>query len=102
MEKYSKTEPDIRNQRIDHLNTRWGQLYNLEKDWGERAIRYILMTNTGGAIATLSFLGTSDTALSLSAVKVALFFFIFGVFLVGVSTAKTFHHMSSLFFRAIF
>ncbi len=51
MEKYSKTEPDIRNQRIDHLNTRWGQLYNLEKDWGERAVRYILMTNSGGEIS---------------------------------------------------
>ena len=97
MEKYSETDPEIRNQRIDYINTRWGQLYHLEKEWGERALRYLLMTNSGGAIATLSFLGASGTTLSLFPAKCALFLFLFGVFLVGVTTAKTFHHMSDLF-----
>lgn len=97
MEKFSETDISIRNQRIDHINRRWGQLYELEKDWGERALRYLIMTNSGGAIATLSFLGASEKALAMPAVITALFFFVTGVFLVGVSTARTFHHMSGLF-----
>jgi hypothetical protein len=97
MEKYSETDPEVRNQRFEYVNIRWGQLHSLEKDWGEKAIRYLLMTNSGGAIATLSFLGASETAASIPFTKIALFLFLFGVFLVGVSTAKQFHYMSYLF-----
>jgi len=97
MEKFSDTESSVREQRIDYVNVRWDQLYHLEKESGERALHYLIMTNAGGAIATLSFLGASDAALSLSAAKIALLLFIIGVLLVGVSTAKSFHYMSNLF-----
>lgn len=81
------------NQRQDaFVNVWWGQLYALEKDWGERALRFLLITNSGGAVTTISFLGASEHARGLLGVKVSL-----GLFLVGVSTAKTLHRMSWLF-----
>ncbi|MBV5287204.1 MAG: hypothetical protein JZU45_14075 [Methyloversatilis discipulorum] len=97
MELFSKQDPAVRQSLNAHINQRWGQLYELEKEWGERALRYLLLTNSGGAIATLGFLGGSPTAINMLGAKISLFLFVLGVFLVGVSTAKTFHHMSHLF-----
>jgi len=97
MELFSRQNPEIRQSLNTYINQRWGQLYELEKEWGERALKYLLLTNSGGAIATLSFLGASPTAINLLGAKISLFLFVSGVFLVGVSTAITFHHMSRLF-----
>lgn len=69
----------------------------MEKEWGERALKYLLLTNSGGAIPTLSFLGASEIVLRMMPVKTALFLFVAGLILVGISTAKQFHHMSGLF-----
>lgn len=97
MEKFNETAPELKKQRIAYINKRWSQLYSLEKEWGERAMRYLLLTNSGGAIATLSFLGTSKLTSSMPTVIFSLFIFIFGVVLVGVHDARIFHQMSSLF-----
>lgn len=97
MELFSKQDPAVQQILNGHVNQRWGQLYELEKEWGERALKYLLLTNSGGAIATLSFLGASPAAINMVGAKISLFLFVFGVFLVGVSTAKTFRHMSRLF-----
>ena len=97
MAKLSEVDPGTRETLLNHINRRWGQLYDLEKEWGEKANRYLLLTNAGGAIATLSFLGASSQALNRPSAKVALLFFVVGVVLVGIGTAKQFHHMSGLF-----
>lgn len=97
MELFSKQDPAMRQSLGVHINQRWGQLYELEKQWGERALKYLLLTNSGGAIATLGFLGASPSAINMVGAKISLFLFVLGVFLVGVSTAKTFHYMSHLF-----
>lgn len=94
---YSKLDPALRAHQVNHINQRWGQLYELEKEWGERALKYLLLTNSGGSIATLSFLGASELVLRMMPVKIALFLFVVGLILVGISTAKQFHHMSGLF-----
>lgn len=82
---------------IERINQRWGQLYQLEKEWGERCLSYLMVTNAGGAIATLSFLGASDRALGMGGVKFALGLFVLGIVLVGVCIARAYHHMSGLF-----
>jgi cell division protein FtsL len=97
MENFSKLDSSIRNNFVSHINQRWRQLYELEKEWGEKALRYILFINSGGAIATLSFLGASEKAFNLSGAKIALLLFVVGIVFVGISTAKTYHHMSGLF-----
>ena len=97
MEKHSEADKENRENRNKYINNRWEQLYGLEKDWGEKALRYLLMTNSGGAIATLSFIGASKDFLTITSVKIALVLFIVGIFLIGVSIAKTYHHMNNLF-----
>jgi len=68
MAKYSESnEPDKKVFR-EFISQRWFQLYNLDKDWAERALKYLLLTNAGGAIATMSFIGVT------SHFKPALFF----------------------------
>lgn len=97
MENFSKLEPPVRDRVIGHIDRRWRQLYELEKEWGERVLKYLFLTNSGGAIATLSFLGASSSkAMNLVGTKIALFLFVFGVFLAGVATTKIFHRMSRL------
>lgn len=97
MKKFSETEINVRNQHITHINQRWNQLYYLEKESGDKALRYLLLTNSGGAIATLGFLGAFESATDMLGVKLSLFLFIIGIILLGVSVAKQYHHMSKLF-----
>ncbi len=92
---YSKLEPPKKEVLNAHINRRWGQLYELEKEWGERALKHLFLTNSGGAIATLSFMGAEKGYNSLGT-KIALFLFVLGIVFAGISTAKTFHHMSGL------
>jgi hypothetical protein len=94
---FSQQDPSTRQALGSHIRQRWAQLYELEKEWAERALKYLLLTNAGGAIATLSFLGAAPGAIGMMGAKIALSLFVLGVVLVGVSTAKTFHHMSSIF-----
>jgi hypothetical protein len=97
MEKFSKLEQAVRDNLVNHINQRWRQLYELEKEWSDRAFRYLFLTNSGGAIAVLSFFGASDKALDFAMLKAALLLFALGVLFVGVATAKTYHRIAGLF-----
>ncbi|MGH7824985.1 MAG: hypothetical protein ACREQ7_07385 [Candidatus Binatia bacterium] len=65
--------PPTREQ-YEFVDIRWNQLNALAKEDAERAINYLLLTNAGGAIATLSFLGAVESIRSQWAPKGALFF----------------------------
>lgn len=97
MEKYSETEINQRKQREEFINQRWSELHALEKECGNRALRYLLLTNSGGAIAILGFLGTSKIAIEMMGVKIALVLFVLGILLIGASMGKQYHHVSRLF-----
>ena len=96
MAKYSESnEPDKKVFR-EFISQRWFQLYNLDKDWAERALKYLLLTNAGGAIATMSFIGASKVRVQMGT-KLALSLFLAGIIIVGILIAKTYHHMAGLF-----
>lgn len=99
MQPFSTLDPSTQKFLTERINQRWGQLHALEKDWGEKALKYLMLTNSGGAIATLSFLGAFPEAIGLSGAKIALALFVTGVTVVGIGIAKTYHHMSNLFKR---
>lgn len=92
---YSQHDQPTKEVLNAHINRRWGQLYELEKEWGEKALKYLFLTNSGGAIATLSFLGAAKELTGFGT-KVALFLFVIGIVFAGIAIAKTFHHMSGL------
>lgn len=92
---YSQLDQPRKEVLNAHINRRWGQLYELEKEWGDKALKYLFLTNAGGAIATLSFLGAAKELTGVGT-KVALFLFVLGIVFAGIATAKTFHHMSGL------
>lgn len=97
MEHFSKITPELRKARIDYINQRWGQLYELEKDSAEDGIKMLFLTNAGGAVANLSFIGAIGKDQIHAFAKISLACFILGLIFVGISKAKQFHHMSRLF-----
>jgi hypothetical protein len=84
-------------QQRSHINVRWGQLYELEKEWGKEAIKYLMLMNAGGAVATLSFIGTSVEVRELFAPKLALILFFIGIISSGAMIAYAYETMSRLF-----
>lgn len=93
--KFSQISGPGKQQVIDQVNRRWGQLYELEKEWGERVYKYLLLTNSGGAVAMLSFLGTGKASHVLAA-QLALVAFVLGVVITGCGLARIYHRMAGL------
>jgi hypothetical protein len=85
----------ISQQNLDHINRRWGQLYNLSTEWANRCINYLFLANSGGAIAMLGFIGARPHVHPLVVWGLALM--LVGLVLVGILTAHTFHQMQGLF-----
>lgn len=86
----------IRNTQINRINQRWGQLYGLDKEWSDNAIKYLFLTNSGGAIAVLSYMGAVGTSFRIG-MAVALCSFLLGLILVGVMTASIYQRIDALF-----
>lgn len=98
MVKYPEMTPEQRQHYAEAVNRRWKQLHEWETNWGERAYKYLLLTNSGGAVAILSFLGT-DSARHVALAKFALVCFVLGLILVGVEIARRVHYMENLYAR---
>ena len=94
--KFTQMTQATQQNAIDAVNRRWGQLHKLEEDWGERVYKYLLLTNSGGAVALLSFLGTGK-APEIVWAKIALASFIFGLIVVGMALARIYHRMEWLY-----
>jgi hypothetical protein len=84
-------------EQLDYINQRWTQLNTLSNDAADKAKKYLLLTNAGGAIATLSFLGAVENIRSQWAPKVALSLFLIGLILIGVNTALWVHHIEGMY-----
>jgi hypothetical protein len=96
-ELFSNQSLPTQNILVGRINERWRQLHALEREWAERAVQYLFLTNAGGAIATLSFLGASEKAFNRTGLKCSSALFVGGLILVGFVVAKTYYHMSGLF-----
>ena len=56
-----------------------------------------MLTNAGGAIAVLGFMGSSDVVRAMHGPRYALGFFLSGIVLTGILIARGIHYMSRLF-----
>jgi len=95
--KFSETDEQLRTERLNYIRTRWDQLNLLSKDALERIIKYLVLVNAGGAVAMLSFLGTSAQARGLLLPKLALACFGLGIVLVGVLNLLILLHIERIF-----
>lgn len=88
----------LRRIRSEHIEGRWGQLYELSKESGDSVIRYLFTVNAGGAVAVLAYLGTVAGHVAPSSfAKAALFFFFIGLLFVGSLRIYSVHHHEGLF-----
>ena len=96
MVNHSQLQPDSRKQQVDYINQRWAQLYNLEKEWSDKAVNFLFLTNSGGAIAMLGFIGATGGKVHQLVVW-GLCIMLFGLILLGCLIAVVYHQMSGLF-----
>lgn len=92
--------PDDQTKRVNeaaHVDRRWGQLHALEHEYAQTGLRFLFLSNAGGAIATLSFIGTSNSDVSSMLVKATLVSFTGGVVLYGVSVVYLYFRVLYLF-----
>lgn len=94
--KLSETPEPVRAARLKYIDSRAEQLLRLMEDSELRVLRYLTLTNAGGAVATLSFLGASESVRALAAPKVSLGLFLLGLILVGILIAFAWHHIEGL------
>ena len=87
----------IRQQRFAFLSRRWAQLNGLVGESTEKAMRFLTVTNAGGAVATLSFMGGSENVRAMIGPRVALCCFAIGIIVTGILIALQLHQIESLF-----
>ena len=95
--KFYETPEPLRKERIEIINHRWKQLYDLVTDSGQSGLQYLFLTNAGGAATTLAFIGAVGTDKIGVGAKISLAFFVIGLIFLGIGKARTIHHMDSLF-----
>ena len=96
-EAYLQWKADNQKNENDYISSRWSQFYELEKEWGQTAIKYLVMFNAGGAIATLSFVGALGASQIGNTAIIALSLFVAGVVIAGFMVAHAYKTCSSLF-----
>jgi len=93
---FSQEPAFVQQQRFGFISTRWSQLDGLVKEWTDKAISFLMLTNAGGAVAVLSFMGASEKVRGMLGPQVALCCFALGVICTGFLIAKQFHRFERL------
>lgn len=97
--KFSRTPEELRRRHVEYVNTRWKQLAELSKEYSQAAVTYLLLTNSGSAIAVLSFMGAMKTTTPIPNAPAMLMWFLGGVALVGLLRAIVMYHVGRRFTR---
>lgn len=92
--KYSEIKsdfPDFEEVTKKFITDTWNNFYNNYQKYVERALTFLFAVNAGGAVATLSFMGASESIRKLPHPRIALLFFAIGIILVGFLIASAYH-----------
>lgn len=95
--KLSETPLEQREGHIAYVGKRWSQLSELEIASGTEAIKYLLLVNSGAAVAVLAFLGTSAEVRALMWPKVMLGTFVLGVVFIGFYQSVRYHRIANIY-----
>jgi hypothetical protein len=94
---FSKEEPFTQQSRYGLVTERRTEINTLRNQWIEKALRFLILTNAGGAVAVLSFIGNSDDARRMFGPRFALSCFAAGIVVAGIFIAIQFHRFDSIF-----
>lgn len=95
--KLSETTGDQRKSHLEYVDNRWKQLHEMSKDRAEKAWAYLMLTNSGSAVAVVSFMGANKSLTPIPGAPVMLLFFLLGIVLVGVGHAIGYYRSNWLF-----
>lgn len=89
------TDPNFRKIVEESLVKRWHQLNDLTEKHSDNCIQFLFITNSGGAVACLGFIGARGDAVG-KGVYLALCLFAMGVIMNGAMKAFLYHRMDGL------
>jgi hypothetical protein len=95
--KLSETNDEQRKLHLDYIENRWSQLQELTVERAVEAWKYLMLTNSGSAIAVLSFMGANKTLTPIPGAPWMLSAFILGVIFVGFGHAVGYYRANWLF-----
>jgi hypothetical protein len=75
-------EQDV-NRKMQHIESRTAQLQPLRSKYAEEAMRFLFLVNSGGAAATLGYLGTGTGTADHGFAKWVLACFVLGIVFIG-------------------
>jgi len=93
----SQEAPELREAHVGYVNTRWKQLHDMVNGSSKDIVTYLMVTNSGGAVAVLTFMGAMKTLTPISGAISMLAFFLVGVVLVGIGRAVAYYRAYWLF-----
>ncbi len=94
---HSDVDKEILKDRTKGINRRWKELYELESEAEKEALKFLFITNSGGAVATLSFMGASENIRNNGFAVASLILFVVGLVLLGITRAIILKKLNSVF-----
>jgi hypothetical protein len=86
--KFSEMNKELQEVVMAYTKNRFSQIIQEIAHWGENSIKYLMIGNAGSAVATLTFMGSSETVRAMLGPKLALGCFIIGVVFVGLLLSR--------------
>ncbi len=92
-----ESESRLTEQQASYVSERSEQLYTVLTDAANAAVNFLFLVNSGGAVATLTFLGRAESVRAMLTPKLALSCFVAGLVFVGVLRAFRVHDYQRAF-----
>lgn len=97
--KLSEMKGEVRTTNCEYIERRWVQLHESINERIEGCWKYLMVTNSGSAIALLGFMGSRQTMHPMPGATLMLKLFLIGVVLVGIAHAISYYRINNLFRR---
>lgn len=94
--KYPEEDGPTKKFRYESIRERQTEFYEARKEYGLEILKYLFLTNSGGAIAVLAFIGTQQNRTAPGAIG-ALILFSTGLLLLGIARICYFFSLNLTF-----
>lgn len=97
--KLSEMHSDLQKARCEYVESRWTGLVDHINKSVEDIWKYLLLVNSGGAVALMSLMGAKDSLTPFSCASYVLALLMLGVLFVGIAKAANYYRLYYLFSR---